>query len=238
MFQKFADTRVQVASTQKLLTALVLLDHGSLDEQVVIRPSDTRVEPGKLYLRPGQSYSRRSLLTAMIVKSENDAAAALARDCAGSEAAFALEMNQKAADLGAENSHFLNPHGLPAPQFSTARDMAMIAFRAYREPLLRQLMATRFYTFTFTDGRRKHLENTNKLLGRSRVANGMKTGYTFAAGRCLISSGSLDGRDVILVQLGSKTKSIFDDAERLMQWGLHRASLPMLAAHTPASPGP
>ena len=84
------------------------------------------------------------------------------------------------------------------------------------------MMNLRFTTFVFADGRVKSLESTNKLLGRSPIFNGMKTGYTFAAGRCLISSASLGGREVILVQLGSRTSFIFDDAERVMRWGLAR----------------
>jgi serine-type D-Ala-D-Ala carboxypeptidase (penicillin-binding protein 5/6) len=220
LWQKYADVRTQVASTQKLLTALIVLRRGNLDDRVFVAPQDTYVEPSKLGIRPGQSYTRRTLLSAMMVKSENDAAAALARDCYGSLSAFASAMNSTAWELGAHDSHFLNPHGLPAYQYSTARDMARIAFRAYREPFLRRLMASRYYTFVFANGRRKTLENTNKLLKRSSVFNGMKTGYTYAAGRCLVSSASAGGRSVILVQLGSKTKYIFDDAERMMRWGL------------------
>lgn len=220
LYQKFADSHTQVASTQKLVTALVLLDRGDLDGRMVVASQDCAVEPAKLGLRAGESYSRRELLTAMLVKSENDAAAALARDHSGSVEAFALAMNKKAWELGARSSHFVNSHGLPAYQYSTARDMARIAFRAYREPVLRRMMATQYYTFLFASGRTKTLETTNKLLKRSPIFNGMKTGYTFAAGRCLISSASSGGHDVILVQLGSRTSYIFDDAEIMMRWGL------------------
>jgi serine-type D-Ala-D-Ala carboxypeptidase (penicillin-binding protein 5/6) len=220
LYQKHADAHIQVASTQKLLTALIILSRGNLDGQLFIAPPDTYVEPSKLGLRPGQSYTRRTLLSAMMVKSENDAAAALARDHSGSVSAFAATMNNAAWQLGAHNSQFANPHGLPAYQHSTARDMARIAFRAYREPFLRRLMNSRYYTFVYSNGRRKTLENTNKLLARSAMFNGMKTGYTFAAGRCLISSASVGGREVILAQFGSKTRYIFDDAERMMRWGL------------------
>ena len=222
LHQKFADTRTQVASTQKLLTALVLLDRGNLDGRLIIAPCDCAVEPTKLGVRPGQSYTRRALLTALLVKSENDAAEALARDHSGSAAAFAEAMNRKAGELGARDSHFVNPHGLPAFQYSTARDMGRIAFRAYHEPVLRQIMNLKYTAFIFADGRAKMLESTNKLLGRSPIFNGMKTGYTFAAGRCLISSASSGGREVILVQLGSRTSYIFDDADRMMRWGLSR----------------
>jgi D-alanyl-D-alanine carboxypeptidase (penicillin-binding protein 5/6) len=220
LYQKYADSHIQVASTQKLLTALIILRRGNLDGRLLVAPQDTFVEPTKLGLRPGQAYTRRTLLSAMMVKSENDACAALARDHSGSISAFASTMNNAAWDLGAHHSHFANPHGLPAYQYSTARDMARIAFRAYREPFLRRLMSSRYYTFVYSNGRRKTLENTNKLLGRSSICNGMKTGYTYAAGRCLISSASMGGRDVILAQFGSKTRYIFDDAERMMRWGL------------------
>jgi D-alanyl-D-alanine carboxypeptidase (penicillin-binding protein 5/6) len=222
LYQKYADVHTQVASTQKLLTALVILKRGNLDGRLIVAPQDTSVEPSKLGIRPGQSYARRTLLSAMMVKSENDAAAALARDHSGSPAAFASAMNSTAWELGAHDSHFVNPHGLPAYQYSTARDMARIAFRAYREPILRRLMASRYYTFVYANGRTKILENTNKLLKRSSIFNGMKTGYTFAAGRCLVSSASSGRREVILAQFGSKTQYIFDDAERMMSWGLRR----------------
>ena len=153
-----------------------------------------------------------------MVKSSNDACAALARDHSGTEAAFTENMNRAAWSLGAQSSYFANSHGLPASQFSTARDIARIAFLAYRDPTLRRMMQQRIVFFRHNTGRITRLEATNKLLGRSSAYNGMKTGYTDAAGRCLVSSGRLNGRDVILVQLGSKTRYIFDDAQRLMAW--------------------
>jgi serine-type D-Ala-D-Ala carboxypeptidase (penicillin-binding protein 5/6) len=231
LYQKHADLPGPVASTQKLLTALLVLKDGSLDRPVLVGREETLVEPTKLGLRAGETYTRRALLAAMMIKSENDAAAALARDVAGSQQAFAARMNRAAWDLGAQNSLFANPHGLPDNQFSTARDIGRIAFRAYREPILRKLMATKHLTFFFNSGRKKHLENTNKLLGRFPPANGMKTGYTAASGRCLVASASYAGRDVILVQIGSRTSRIFNDAERMLTWGLARAGV----AAAPAS---
>ncbi len=218
LFQKNADEPRQVASTQKLLTALIISERENLDEFITIAPEDTRVEPTKLGLRPGERYTRRSLLTAVMVKSSNDAAAALARDHAGSEAAFAAEMNRVADALGARSSYFVNPHGLPANQFSTARDMARIAFRAYRHPDIRYMISLRQMVFRHNSGRLTTLKNTNELLEKSPVHNGMKTGFTFAAGRCLISSAQIGGRDVILVQLGSRTAHIFQDAEKMLFW--------------------
>ena len=218
LFQKNADARRVPASTQKLLTALLITRRGNLDAPVTIMPEDTRVEPTKLGLRPGERYTRRALLGSIMVKSSNDACAALARDHSGSEAAFVENMNRAAWSLGARNSSFLNSHGLPPEQYSTARDIARIAFAAYRDPVLRRMMEQRIVYFRHNTGRVTRLEATNKLLERSGAFNGMKTGYTFAAGRCLVSSGRLNGREVILVQLGSRTKHIFDDAERVMAW--------------------
>lgn len=218
LFQKNADERRQVASTQKLLTALLVARAGGLDRVVTIMPEDTRVEPTKLGLKPGERYTRRSLLEVIMVKSCNDACAALARDHSGSEAAFTADMNAAAWALGARSSNFANSHGLPAAQFSTARDIARIAFHAWREPVLRQFMRQKVAYFRHNSGRITTLKATNKLLARSPAFTGMKTGYTDAAGRCLVSSGRFNGRDVILVQLGSKTRYIFDDAARVMAW--------------------
>ncbi|MFV0337372.1 MAG: D-alanyl-D-alanine carboxypeptidase family protein [Chthoniobacterales bacterium] len=222
LYQKNADQHRQVASTQKLLTGLIIAEREPLDEKIMIASSDTRVEPTKLGLRAGDRYARRDLLEAIMVKSCNDAASALGRDHAGSLAAFSVEMNRTASALGATNSYFVNPHGLPAAQYSTARDMARIAFRAYRNRTLRQMMLVENVAFRHNNGKISRLKATNKLLSRSPIYNGMKTGYTNAAGRCLVTSASSGGRDLILVQLGSKTKYIFDDAEKMIRWGLSR----------------
>ncbi len=216
-----ADVVRTVASTQKLLTALVVLDAGNLDKRVTIQSSDTQVEPTKLGLRAGEVYTRRNLLYAFLIKSANDIGKVLARDVAGSQDAFAARMNAKARALGMRDSHFVNPHGLTAPgQRSTARDMARVAMAAYRNEFIRDAVKRKYYTFKFANGRTITLKNTNELLGAMPECNGMKTGYTNAAGRCLISSASSGSRHVILVQLGTKTAYIWDDARLLMSWGL------------------
>lgn len=218
LYQKNADQPRQVASTQKLLTALIVAEQDPLDEPVRVASEDTTVEPTKLGIRSGETYSRRQLLRAMLVKSTNDCAAALARAHSGTIGAFAYEMDRLAAHCGATCSHFVNPHGLPARQYSTARDMARIAFRAYRNPDLREAMAMRSYCFHYANGKLCFLEPTNRLLLRSPFFNGMKTGYTESAGKCLISSYSKGGRELILVQLGSHAPRIFDDAQRMVAW--------------------
>jgi len=218
LYEKNADQPRQVASTQKLVTALLVAEQDPLDGPVRISPEDAAVEPTKIGVHAGETYQRRQLLKAMLVKSANDCASALARSHSGSIAAFAGEMNGLAARCGATCSHFVNPHGLPAPQHSTARDMARIAFRAYRNPDLREAMALRSYCFHYANGRLCFLDPTNKLLLRSPWFNGMKTGFTESAGKCLISSYRRGGRELILVQLGSHAPRIFDDAQKMMSW--------------------
>jgi serine-type D-Ala-D-Ala carboxypeptidase (penicillin-binding protein 5/6) len=223
LYAKNADLPRAVASTQKIITALCVLDAGNIDKAVTIEPSDANCEPTKLGLKPGETYSRRELLKVLMVKSANDVGRTLARDVAGSQEAFANLMNRKSASLGMRNSNFKNPHGLTEPgQYSTARDMAIAARAAYRSPLLRSYAATKAFTFRFNDGRTRLLENTNKVLKTLPYCDGMKTGTTNASGRCLVSTGSLNGRSVIVVVLKSNSANIWTDSTKLLRWALER----------------
>ena len=223
LYAKNADSVRPVASTQKIITALCVLEAGNIDKVVTITASDTACEPTKLYLKPGDQYTRRELLKVLMVKSANDVARALARDVAGSIDGFSDLMNRKCDQLGMRNSHFNNPNGLPSPgQYSTARDMAIAARAAYRSPLVRSFVATKAYTFRYNDGRIRLIENTNKLLKRVEYCDGMKTGTTNAAGRCLIATGTHNGRSVICVVLKSNSANIWNDSEKLMRWAVER----------------
>ena len=221
LYEKSADQPRPAASTQKLLTALVVAETGYLDRQVTVQPIDTLAEPVKLNIHPGETYQRVDLLRALLVKSPNDVARCLARDNAGSVDAFAEKMNAKAQQLGAIHSHFLNPNGLPIPgQYSTARDLATIARAAYANPMIRSIVCLPQLVFRYASGRTRELENTNKVLKRLPYCNGMKTGYTEAAGHCLIASGSRPGRDIIVVVLGDTKSGVWADAASLLSWGL------------------
>jgi D-alanyl-D-alanine carboxypeptidase (penicillin-binding protein 5/6) len=221
LYKKNDTSQRAVASTQKLLTALLVAEAGNLDKKITVTLSDTQCEPFKLYIKPGQVYTRRELLHALLIRSSNDVARALARDNAGSLEAFARKMNQRMRELGGTSSNFINPNGLPAAgQYSTARDMARVARMAYRNPTLRQIMNTRNYNFRFASGNVVPLRNTNRLLRTYTFCNGMKTGYTNAAGHCLISSGSHNGRDVIAVVLGSTKGVVADESAKLLAHGL------------------
>ena len=135
------------------------------------------------------------------MKSPNDVARCLARDSAGSIEAFAMVMNQKARELGATHSHFVNPNGLPIPgQYSSARDLSIIAKAAYANPTIRSIVCLPNLVFRYANGRTRELENTNKVLKRLSYCNGMKTGYTEAAGHCLIASGTRPSSSLIHIE--------------------------------------
>lgn len=221
---KNPDERRAVASTQKLLTALVTLESGPLSDPVTVELSDTQVEPSKVYIRPNETYTRAALVKALMVKSGNDVAKALARDVAGSEAAFVSRMNTKAVSLGMRNSFFMNPHGLTEEgQYSSARDIGILAREAYQSSVLRDFVRTKSYTFIRPSGDSKTLTNTNQLLSKVSYCTGMKTGTTNASGRCLVSSGELDGRLTIVVVLGASNEStLYKESEALLRWSLER----------------
>ena len=223
LYEKNADATRAAASTQKLLTALIVAEDGFLDRPVTVQAVDTWADPVRLNIKSGDTYPRIDLLRALLVKSPNDVARCLARDNAGSIEGFAMKMNAKARALGATHSNFVNPNGLPMPdQYSTARDLAIIARAAYANPTIRSIVCLPQLVFRYANGRTRQLENTNKVLKRLPYCNGMKTGYTEAAGHCLIASGTIPGRDVIVVVLGDSKSRVWEDASALLSWGLRR----------------
>jgi serine-type D-Ala-D-Ala carboxypeptidase (penicillin-binding protein 5/6) len=223
LYEKNADAQRAAASTQKLLTALIVAEEGYLDRRVTVQTVDTLAEPVRLNIKSGDTYQRIDLLRALLVKSPNDVARCLARDNAGSIELFAQKMNARARALGATHSNFVNPNGLPMPdQYSTARDLSIIARAAYANPTIRSIVCLPQLVFRYANGRTRQLENTNKVLKRLPYCNGMKTGYTEAAGHCLIASGTIPGRDVIVVLLGDSKAGVWQDASALLSWGLRR----------------
>ncbi len=210
-----------VASTQKLMTALLVAEAGGLDGTMRIEASDTWAEPSKLDIKAGETYRRGDLLRVLLVKSMNDVARALARDNGGSIEAFARKMNAKAEQLGMTSTHFVNPNGLPAEgQHSSARDMAKLAAAAYRVKAIRDIVCLKELQWQHPNGQVSDFHNTNRVLSSLKYCNGMKTGYTQAAGFCLVSSASNGGKDVISVVLGDAKEFVWNDSHRLLAWGL------------------
>ncbi len=220
LYEKNADEKRAVASTQKLLTALVVSESGELEQPVEVERTDLRVVPTRVGLKVGREYGRGLLLRALLVKSGNDVARCLARDHAGGQDEFRSVMNARARELGMGNSHFVNAHGLTEDgQHSTARDMAKLSCVAYRNAVIRDAVATKKLSFSH-QGWSETLKNTNRLLHGLSFVNGMKTGYTDAAGRCLVCSAAYQDREAIAVVLGSDSRNVWDDAERLLRWTL------------------
>jgi len=218
---KNAEKKTPVASTQKLLTALLIIRAGELDKKVTVQPEIAKVEPTVIGIKPGQQYTRRELLKGLLVRSGNDIAECLAIDYAGSVDAFSDKMNEFALMLGMTKSNFTNPHGLPdQKQYSTAHDMALLAFEAYQDPVIRGMIKIKSCDFNFSDGKKRTLINTNRVLRDFPYCNGMKTGYTRASGKCLISSASKNEQDRIVVIIGSSSTWVWKGSRALLEWAL------------------
>lgn len=215
-----ANQRRQVASTQKIITALCVCDEKKLDKMVTIQASDNLAPPIRLNLKPGTQYRKRDLLQAMLTGSFNDIAVALARDTAGSVDAFVARMNARARRMHMYDTHFANPNGLPADQYSTAHDMALAACYAYNNRIIRSCINIPEYDFRKADGSVRRIRSTNHLLRQYSWVQGMKTGYTNLAGKCLISCGSVDGRAVIVVVLGSTSSKVWGESLKYLKWAL------------------
>lgn len=225
LYEKNADLPLAVASTQKLLTAMQAIDEGDLSRPVTVSLRDALQPPTRIGLPAGSVHRRIDLLAGMLVSSANDAASALATNGRGSYSEFIQSMNNKARSLGATNSLFLNPHGLDAPgQHSTARDSAIIAYHAYRNPIIRHYAARQSYWFPMDQGGALPLENTNELLWNwPPYFNGLKGGFTYLGGKCLVASAKHNGSEIIIVLLGSTPERIFRDAKTLFHW--HQSQL-------------
>lgn len=213
LLEKNADVRHLIASTTKLMTALVALEHSELTDEVEIPAACCGIEGSSMYLQAGEKYSVKELLTGLLLASGNDAAEALALHCGGEEARFVFWMNEKAAVLGMESSHFANPHGLDAPEhYGTAADLAKLMAACLREPALLAILKQDHATI-----REQYYVNHNKLLGSCPGCLGGKTGYTQAAGRCLVSACERDGTRLICVTLNAPQD--WKDHKSLYDWG-------------------
>lgn len=227
LYTKNPDAKEYPASSTKILTALIVIEAGNLDQMVTVAPEDTKVEPSSLNLKPGQQFTRRQLLFGMLLKSANDVAMCLARDNAGSVPAFAEKMNLRAAELGATSSHFVNPHGLHDPNhYTTAHDLVLIARAAMQQPLFRQIVSTIYYTWRTPNGEVDELRNHNRLLRHFAGCNGLKTGYTRPAQQVLVSSALRGGHEVISVVLHTDKPGIWVDSKTLLTYGLIKLGCP------------
>lgn len=196
LYEKQADQQLRIASTTKIMTALVVLDHAAPQDIITVK-EDHMTEGSSMHLRVGERVTVEELLYGLLLSSGNDAATALADSCCGSVEQFVLEMNQKACLIGMDHTSFANPSGLDDDKhYSTAADMAKLACFAVRNPVLVRLASTKNVS---VGGRR--MTNHNRLLDSVDGCFGLKTGYTKAAGRTLVSCAVRKGQLLIAVTL-------------------------------------
>jgi D-alanyl-D-alanine carboxypeptidase (penicillin-binding protein 5/6) len=220
--------RLHPASTTKVLTALIAIERGKLDDRVVVSRRAARTPGSSMYIKEGEVYSLHDLLHGLLLRSGNDAAAAIAEHIGGSVERFADLMNARARELGAKDSHFVNPHGLTHDQhLSTAYDLAVITRAALQNPLFAAIVATPSKELTYEElDRRTILYNTNRLLSWLPGADGVKTGTTGAAGPCLIASATREEQKLIAVVLNASNR--WQESARLLEWGFRNWQLARL----------
>jgi len=219
LFAKNENERRAMASTTKIMTALVVLEHSDLNKVYTITAADAAVEGSALGVQKGNRLRVEALLKALMLASANDAAHALANAVAGSQKAFVRLMNQKAAALRLKNTHFTNPAGLSdAQHFSSAADLARLTATALHNKTFAHLCATAEETISFLSPKKSvELHNHNRLLREYKGCIGVKTGYTQAAGRCLVSAATSHRQTLIAVTLNDSND--WEDHRTLLDYG-------------------
>ena len=222
VWEKNADEILPMASTTKIMTALVAIENSNLEKTVEVSSDAVGIEGSSVYLYENERLSMEDLLYAMLLESANDAAAAIAIEVGGDIDSFADMMNKKAVELGLENTHFENPHGLDGDEhYTTARELGIIAAEAMKNPGFRTIVSTFKKTIPLneTEGVRL-LINHNKMLKGYDGAVGVKTGYTKKSGRCLVSAAQRDGVELICVTLNAPDD--WADHKKMLDYGLSK----------------
>jgi len=221
LYAKNADRRMYPASTTKILTALIALEQGRLNDVVTASERASFTDGSSVYLKVGEQHPLEDLLYALMLNSGNDCAVAIAEHIAGSEEKFVDLMNDYASRLGAKSSHFTNPHGLHDPEhYTTARDLSLIAREAMKNPAFLKIVATKTREIVRPDDKRPPLLiNRNRLLWDYDGCIGVKTGYTTEAGQCLVAAAERGGQRLLSVVLKSQGPALWTDSAALLDYG-------------------
>lgn len=228
LFEQDADKRWPPASIVKIMTAIIALEKGDLRDNVIFSKNAVKQPNSRVGLKEGMSVPLYSLIEAMLIKSGNDAAVAIAEHIAGSEKEFVKLMNEKARLIGMTNTNFANASGLPDDnQYSTARDLARLAIYAMGREDFRNMVCKREVEFVNEDGNGKVvLQSTNRLLGQHPLVDGIKSGYTIKSKHCLAASASFRDYRLIAIVLGTDKDKICVETSKLLDWGFaHRDPL-------------
>ena len=218
LYERNMNDRRFPASTTKIMTLILALERGNLDDVVTVSAHAAGTEGSTIWLEPGDKITLRELLYGMMLHSGNDATVAVAEHIAGSVDAFARLMTEKAKELGATDTHFVNANGLPDDaHYTTAHDMALIASYGYSLPGFEAIVSTKEITFPWVKDDTHRLRNENQMLWLYEGGNGVKTGYTEAAGRCLVSAAKRDGIQLVAVVLDSNW--MWNDSILLLDYG-------------------
>ena len=219
IYGKNENKRVAMASTTKIMTAIIVLENAKLDDEVVVSAKAGGIGGSRLGLKKNDKISVENLLYGLMLCSGNDAAIALAEYVGGSVEGFAEKMNQKAKDLKLKSTHFISPHGLDNPDhYTTAYELAIITNYAMENEIFSKIVATKSITILI-NGNSKKINNTNELLGVLNGVKGVKTGFTNNAGRCLVTCTNRDGFEIITVVLGADTKKFrTQDSTKLIEY--------------------
>ena len=227
VYEKNADKKEYPASLTKMLTCIMALENGNMDARITVSPHTAHTDYTRLLT--GEQFTLGELLQEMMLVSDNGAAVAVSEYMASSTSAFADQMNKKAVEIGARNSHFVTPNGLHDPRhYSTARDLAKIAAYSWHNAKFRELAGTKEKQihWLYPAGKAVLMENTNELLGTYPGANGLKTGYTDPAGGCLAASAERKGVQLIAIVLhSSDEKQRFQDASTLLDYGFQHVQM-------------
>jgi D-alanyl-D-alanine carboxypeptidase (penicillin-binding protein 5/6) len=222
IWEKNSRVRRPMASTTKIMTALVALESLPLNKVIKVSKKATLVGEAEIYLSEGETITVENLLYGLLLKSGNDAAMALAEASAGSEKNFVEKMNKKATKIGALHTHFVNSHGLDGENhYTTAYDLALITREALKIDDFRKIVSTKERNIPWPgQPYLRHLENHNKLLFKRSDVKGVKTGYTSKAGHCLVSFSQRGNIELIAVVLGAPTSDdCYKDTELLLDYG-------------------
>ena len=206
LFEKNENEKRKMASTTKIMTAIVVIEKSNLEDIVTVSSKAAGTGGSRLGLHTDDKISVLNLLYGLLLCSGNDAAVALAEYVGGDVSGFADLMNSKASNLGLTSTHFVSPHGLDDDDhYTTAYELALITDYALKNETFRNLVGTKNYTISI-NGYPKNLSNTNELLGNLDGVYGVKTGFTNGANRCLVTSVKRDNMDLICIVLGADTK--------------------------------